>query len=82
MFDFLSMEAFTRAGELMTTAVAGPSFREKIPPYCRAHSVNLERGRISGFAVRRVKGCAYLKWAPLLGNWCKLPMSGRVGGPM
>ena len=41
MFDFLSIKALTRAGELMTTAVAGPSFREKIPPYFRAHSVNL-----------------------------------------
>lgn len=40
-FDFLSIKALMSAGELMTKAVAGPSFREKMPPYWRAHSVNL-----------------------------------------
>ena len=82
MFDFLSIKALTRAGELMTTTVAGPSFREKIPPYFRAHSVNLRRGRLVDLRVRKFEDCVYLKWAPLLGSWYKLPMRGRVAGPM
>lgn len=41
MADFLSISSLMILGELITTAVAGPILREKMPPYCCAHSVNL-----------------------------------------
>ena len=38
---FLSIRDLTRPRSVITTAFAGPSLREKIPPYSFAHSVNL-----------------------------------------
>lgn len=41
MLDFLSMSCLTSLGDVMTMLVAGPNFREYMPPYSLAHLVNL-----------------------------------------
>ena len=66
MADLLSISSLMISGELITTAVAGPSLREKMLPYCCAHSVNLGNDQACSvdFGVGRH---FHLKCAPVFG---------------
>lgn len=60
MLDFLSTSCFTSRGDVITIAVPGPILREKISPYCFAHSLNLQLWSV---------------WSPLMNSISLLQMS-------